>query len=189
MVCPRRGAQCAPKVRLKRRRGSCPCITGRVSPPAGGGTVSLRATGAHTRRSGRPASNRRIAAALSESEATFLSVRGGHTDNTHQRTKGPPSRRPLRKQIASMQQKCSPGRALRAPTGYKRSVWCAEVVAQASLARRVVALASLSCRCAAIHLLAPYREVLQFSPRPYWVAALPQDQQGLKAPAGPRARG
>ena len=119
MVCPRRGAQCAPKVRLKRRRGSCPCITGRVSPPAGGGTVSLRATGAHTRRSGRPASNRRIAAALSESEATFLSVRGGHTDNTHQRTKGPPSRRPLRKRIASMRQRFFPGRALRAPTGWQ----------------------------------------------------------------------
>ena len=28
VVCPRRGAQCAPGVRLKRRRGKCPCFTG-----------------------------------------------------------------------------------------------------------------------------------------------------------------
>ena len=48
------------------------------------------------------------------------------------------------------------GRAMRAPTG-----WRAEVVAQASL----------SCRCTAIHLLAPYGEVLQAALRPYGVAA------------------
>ena len=35
------------------------------------------------------------------------------------------------------------------------------------LARRVVAQASLSCRCTAIHLLAPYGEVLQTAQRPY----------------------
>ena len=71
MVCPRRGAQCAPKVRLKRRRGSCPCITGRVSPPAGGGTVSLRATGAL-----RLAKSRRKAA-VARMHARCGSRRGG----------------------------------------------------------------------------------------------------------------
>ena len=48
------------------------------------------------------------------------------------------------------------------------------------LARRVVAQASLSCRCAAIHLLAPYREVLQFSPRPYWMTQFPRISKGSK---------
>ena len=71
MVCPRRGAQCAPGVRLKRRRGSCPCITGRVSPPAGGGTVSLRATGAL-----RLAKSRRKAA-VARMHARCGSRRGG----------------------------------------------------------------------------------------------------------------
>ena len=71
VVCPRRGAQCAPKVRPKRRRGSCPCITGRVSPPAGGGTVSLRATGAL-----RLAKSRRKAA-VARMHARCGSRRGG----------------------------------------------------------------------------------------------------------------
>ena len=47
---------------------------------------------------------------------------------------------------------------MRAPTRYGRNVWRAEVVAQASF----------SCRCAAIHLLAPYEIARQFTfPRPY----------------------
>ena len=48
-----------------------------------------------------------------------------------------------------------PGRAMRAPTEWTQR-----------LTRRVVAQASFSCRCAAIHLLAPYGEVLQSVPRP-----------------------
>ena len=47
------------------------------------------------------------------------------------------------------------GRGVRTLTG-GRSVWRARVAVQASLARRVVAQASFSCRCATIHLLAPY---------------------------------